>query len=530
MCKIKPMLLLSIGVISSYSSSVYAAPIQVRNDPHGLYEYIEKSDTEKDSWIANLDLEQLQTISVMEEVKHGTIDSDFGFPGHTGSDRNPADPSISVGPNHIVATVNDFIRFYTKDGTVIFDQDLDLFFESVSPGEGFVVDPATVFDPYSQRFIISTIYFFNTVKETVAIAISDNDDPTGKWKFAAFDATGLGVEIDFPTLGFDSKAIYVGVKFTGFPNTGSWIFMFNKSELMQGLCPKVNTVKISNQNTAISGTRTIDPDAPAQYFLTHISNNGGNKVNIEAIQNPLSTPTRDTFALTIPNWTPQNSTPQKGSTTPVKTIPSHFIRNAEYRDGHLWFTHGVRGPFTNQHIIRWYQVAMNGWPLSGNDPILVQIGDINLGKNTSGNPISTMYPDLALNDNGDVMFIFNRVAADEFISVARAFRHISDPPGSVQGVEILMTSTTPALIAGAVWGDYSTIAVDPSDPLTFWSHGMYRTNIWRTWISATNLAPGPSIPTTSVEGLIAMAIIMIISCGVIQMIKRKRSSDSLNRK
>jgi hypothetical protein len=81
---------------------------------------------------------------------------DFGFQGFGATEWTPPDPDIAVGPNHIVVTVNMKIRYFTKDGTLQFEQDLrgsSGFFGSVG-GTGFMFDPVCLYDPHSDRFIV----------------------------------------------------------------------------------------------------------------------------------------------------------------------------------------------------------------------------------------------------------------------------------------------------------------------------------------------------------------------------------------
>ena len=49
---------------------------------------------------------------------------DFGFQGFPATEWTPPDPDIAVGPNNIVVVVNMMIRFFSKDGTLQFEQDL----------------------------------------------------------------------------------------------------------------------------------------------------------------------------------------------------------------------------------------------------------------------------------------------------------------------------------------------------------------------------------------------------------------------
>ena len=80
------------------------------------------------------------------------------FPAITATNWNPPDPTLAVGPAHIVVTVNSKIAFFTKAGVQTFSAPLDStgspgFFEPLGAG-GFVFDPKCFFDHYAQRFVL----------------------------------------------------------------------------------------------------------------------------------------------------------------------------------------------------------------------------------------------------------------------------------------------------------------------------------------------------------------------------------------
>ena len=70
-------------------------------------------------------------------------------------------------------------------------------------------DGRVIFDPNSQRFIISTT---DLATSTIYLAVSTTSDPTQNWfktSFLANTGTDAGRGDDYPTLGVDARGVYI---------------------------------------------------------------------------------------------------------------------------------------------------------------------------------------------------------------------------------------------------------------------------------------------------------------------------------
>ena len=95
----------------------------------------------------------------------------------------PMDPTLAVGPFHIIHAVNEEFAFFTKNGVLTFQQQFtDFFSEFVDPR---ISDPKCVYDHYSNRFVMSILGFSmddaGNGFSNIYLAISDDDDPNGIW-------------------------------------------------------------------------------------------------------------------------------------------------------------------------------------------------------------------------------------------------------------------------------------------------------------------------------------------------------------
>src|SRR5205823_2518718 len=106
---------------------------------------------------------------------------------------------------------------------------------------GFIFDPRLEYDQSTGRFYMVTVGrdAVNNLSE-MEISISQTSDPLGTWFKYVFDVKETNPEswLDFPTLGYDSDALFVSGNVFGF-NPGTFqhvtLRIFDKATLLSGL-------------------------------------------------------------------------------------------------------------------------------------------------------------------------------------------------------------------------------------------------------------------------------------------------------
>ncbi len=426
-----------------------------------------------------------------------TRGGEFGFAAY--SDPGPwvPDCTIAVGPSHLVAPVNRYVRFFTKDGAMTFHA--PLFgtggFFSIASDTTVVFDPVALFDPHSQRFFVAAGGRF---PDRLYVAVSDDSNPNGAWHQYSFDTSLFGDQTDFPSIGVDGTTLYVSVKMESSTPSQRWkgVVMWLKSSILEGGSAVVTRRQFSNGQFSInySGVTTFDASAPAQYFASNPSGPhvGASAIRLTALRDPQGDRVVDTFLLPIPPWVFIPVVPELGNPFGLSSEPGHFYKHGVYRGGKLYVANSV-GPFAGAgHVdVRWYEIDMNGWPASGQNPSLAQSGVLDLGDSPGGAPISTMYPDISVNSAGDVAICCHRVSAHEYASVIRAFRRAGDPPGMLTDVASWSAGTAPHNGSfNGQWGDYCGMDVDPVEDDAFWGTGQFmEPGAYRTWIGRLSLDP-----------------------------------------
>lgn len=410
-----------------------------------------------------------------------------GFLGISNTGWTPPDPHLAVGPAHIVGITNGAIAFFTKTGTKTFQQPIEGangFWGSLG-ATGFVFDPECFWDPTSGRFFaMASEGRAPGNRSYVLIAISASSDPNGVWYKYRFETTGLAGDLfDSPNIGTDPNVVYVTGD--GFGLGANYpVYTFEKAPMLAGLPPTVRRETTLATSTQSAGIPPWMPGGyPAFYLLEHQEATNSTGVSLIALRNPLGSITFDRFTVPVPTYTRPENPPQAGSSVRMTAFDARFW-SVRFVNGDLWATHHVG---SSRVLARWYQIRTNGWPTSGQNPALIQWGEIDPGAG-----IRTFFSSIVADENGNATVICARSSPNEFISMYRATRIATDPLGTMPIQEIVKASTGP--YSQNRWGDYSAADVDPAQPGIFWGHHEWaESNSWRTWIQPSlALLPRPT--------------------------------------
>jgi len=422
------------------------------------------------------------------------------FPGLGQTPWVPPDPTLAVGPNHIVATVNMALAFYWKDGTLIFSVPLNDagspgFFETVG-SRGFTFDPKCFYDAIDQRFVVLALEVYADTEEAyITFAVSDDDNPEGVWfKYrtdAVIDVAGATFWWDYPGFGYDADAYYVNGNLFGLNQNafgGVGFRVFDKTPLLSGQTAQFATLR--DENAASAQAAQHFGANQAAYFVSLATDSA---IRLHAITNPTTNPTLVSTTVNIPQFTLPNGALTTGD--PINTIDAR-IMNAQWRDGDLYACHNISSG--TRDLARWYHLQTNNWPASGS-PSFVQSGNIDAGPD-----MHTFFPAIYSNRFGDVGMVFGTSSPTTPITVAVTGRTVSDPPGVMGAPTDLKVATE---ISGGRWGDYYDIAIDPVDDARFWIVGEYPESFgWSTWISSFTVTSGSTPVAVPDDGGLLFAL------------------------
>ncbi len=464
-----------------------------------------------------------------------------GFTGATLNDTLafPPDSMGTIGPSQFCVAVNGRIRTFNKDtGTAdgVINADTDVFFNSVMTPpttNNFTSDPRIRYDRLSGRWFILIIDVpgkNGTLPNRAMIAVSDSAVLTSitVWNFFYFQQDlvsppgDTGNFADYPTLGIDANALYIGVNiFKG--RTGSFSnstgFVVRKSSIL-GEGPIVVTAfrKLIGNGPAggpytPQGVDNYDPAATEGYFIG-VDGSYYGKLNLRRVTNPGGTPAiSGNIQFTVPTTGGTISVPHLGNTGGANGNLDgldYRLISAHIRNGRLWTTANIAvdntGSPSGTHTrngIRWYELEGIA---SGQTPTVLQSGTLfqSSPSNTTDQRHYWM-GSIMVSGQGHAAMGFSVAGANERANAGTAGRLATDPPGTLQ-TPVLYTSTSasynppsdPGSGSGRRWGDYSYTSLDPSDDMTFWtiqefcdSENSYGVRVVKL------LAPPPATPMNS---------------------------------
>lgn len=464
-----------------------------------------------------------------------------GFTGATLSETLafPPDTMGAIGPSQYCVAVNGRIRTFDKNtGTAdgVINADTDVFFNPVltpPATNNYTSDPRIRYDRLSGKWFIIIIDVpgkSGLLPNRVLIAVSDGPVLTAAtiWSFFYFQqdlvspAGDTGNFADYPTLGIDAHALYIGVNVFGgrngaFSNTTG--FVVRKSSLLTA-GPIIVTAfrKLIGKGPAggpytPQGVDNYDTNATEGYFIG-VDGSYFGKLNLRRITNPGGTPS---ISANI-----QFTVPTTGGTIPVPHLGNTGGANgkldgldyrliaAHIRNGRLWTSAnigvdntGSPGGTDTRNGVRWYELQGIA---TGQTPSIYQSGT--LFKSSPSNTTTEMsywMGSIMVSGQGHAAMGFSAAGANDRINAATAGRLATDPLGTLQ-TPVLYTSTSasynppkdPGGAGGRRWGDYSYTSLDPSDDMTFWTiqefcdaENSYGVRVVKL------LAPPPATPTNS---------------------------------
>jgi len=404
------------------------------------------------------------------------------FEGIGYSGKVPPDPVIAVSSNYIVQAVNNKLAVFNKTGSKLFEQSFSVFFENQSPPQS-IFDPKVAYDQYSNRFILLAAgKNTNGGNSNYMLAVTQNADPTGSWhkyKLDAEDQNLTQYDIDFPGLGYDDEAIY----FTSHQILGSGgsisyypkITILNKSEVYEGtISYRKDFIDFSSGGSYPAKLKPMRKfGSSSGYFLVNTESAG--QIRIWKILNPLggSEATLSAVATTtLGNYSSISEAVQKGTTNKVD-IGDYSISDIICKDGYLYGAYTVQNTTSNGSMIVYFKLNT-----ANNYELLIN------GKIETANKYY-YYPVLHPDNDGSIVFVFNKSSSDDYIGVAWTIRYAGNP--NIEPIQWLKQGTTwyyHTLNDENRWGDYCEIALDPANGYRIWICGewAYSNTDWKTQI------------------------------------------------
>ena len=457
----------------------------------------------------------------------------------------PPDSMGAAGPAQYIVCVNGRIRSFNKTSGVadgVLNADTDVFFQSVMTPpvtNNFTSDPRIRYDRLTQRWFAIMLDVPNKTGASpnrILLAVSDGPiiSPGSSWTFFHFrhdlvaPAGDSGQFADYPTLGIDAHALYIGVNVFGTRGQGSFenttAFVVRKSSLLVTNNSPTNIVVTAFRGLVPNGPNggpytpqgvdNFDPNANEGYVIGVTSSHTFlyfDRLTLRRISDPGGTPAiSGNIYINIPLIGGTIRVPHLGNTGAAAGNLDgldYRLLAACMRNGRLWTSQSIALDNTGSPSgtdtrmgMRWYELAGLA---TGQTPSVFQSGTVfqPSPSNTTDQRCFWMGA-IMVTGQGHAAMGFSVAGANEFANAGWAGRLANDSPGTMRAPALYTASTTPYNphdSGGSPisrWGDYSYTCVDPDDDMTLWTIQEFcnATNSYGVQVLKL-LAPPPATPT-----------------------------------
>jgi Bacterial Ig-like domain len=436
----------------------------------------------------------------------------------------PPDSMGAVGPSQVMVDVNGRIRVFDKQGNLnALDLTDSAFWAPVRNGAE-PTDPGVEYDRLSQRWIVSAINVEGT-NNRVMLAVSNGPTISNASSFTYYffneaspSPSGPSRFADYPQLGVDANAIYIGVnEFTSSSGSfsGTSAFVIRKSSVLGG-----GPIVVTAFRNLVSGSAGAGPSSPqpatdmnpsvGSGYIVGPDNQVFGKIDIRRISDPGGTPSiSGNLGVVVPTTAAPLEVPAQGTPGGLDALDDRLfeamIGTAPDGTVSLWTAHNIRmnaagigSAAGDRDGARWYQIGN----LDTSPTLAAPFGQSGQVFDTApNNPAFYWMPSIAMNGQGHASINMSTAGPGRFAQVASSGRLATDPPGTTEAPTITQSSASsydPTDDAVERWGDYSQTVVDPNDNQTFWTFQEYA-NATDSWgVRAIQLkAPAPATPSVA---------------------------------
>ena len=385
-------------------------------------------------------------------------------------------------------------------------------------------DPIVLFDPLANRWLGSQFALPNFPAGPFyeCIAISQSADPTGLWHRYEFLISDTKMD-DYPKFGVWPDGYYMSVNQFA-ENTLDWAgagaVAFERDMMLAGLPAQMVYFDVGAVTLNFGGMLPSDLDGPPppagtpNYFSEWDDStwlgDPDDTLRIWEFHVDWVTPANSTFGLTgyDPNALVATSDvdpsvfgiPQPEGAPPVDAIADRLMFRLQYRNfgSHqtLVSNHTVDADGTDHAGVHWFELRDDGtgWVLQ-QDGVYAPDGE------------HRWMGSIAMDASGDIALGYSVSSTSVYPSIRYAGRLASDPINTLPQAEVeLIAGSGVQLFGIARWGDYSMMAVDPTDDCTFWYTQEYYEVTgdapWQTRIGSFKFPTCTTGPSGTLQGTV----------------------------
>jgi|GEM_PF-475013 len=360
-------------------------------------------------------------------------------------------------------------------------------------------DPIAQYDKLNNRWVMSQFSVTGGPPFFQCVAVSTTSDATGTWNRYAFQQPNFN---DYPKMGIWSDAYYESFNmFSGNILLGARACAFDSASMRAGVAATEQCFQLSSSFGGLLPSDvdgTTPPPAGEPAFFVNFDSSTLNSLNLWRFHVDFSNSANSTFtgptSLSVAPFSEAcgggTCVPQLGTTQKLDSLGDRLMYRLAYRN----FLPDHESLVTNHSIVAGSSVGVRWYELR--DP--------------NGNPFvfqqGTFAPDsnfrwmgsIAMDKAGNIAAGFSVSSSGIHPAIRYTGRVPSDPLGMLESETSIIEGTGSQTHKLNRWGDYSSMALDPTDDCTFWYANEYlQTNGTFNWSTRIASFKFPSCPILS---------------------------------
>ncbi|MFI6685713.1 hypothetical protein [Streptomyces sp. NPDC050485] len=416
----------------------------------------------------------------------------------------PPDPNAAVGSTQILEVVNTAYAVYSKTGaTILGPTNTNALWSGFggscqSANDG---DATVRWDTLANQWVITQ--FANVTSSAgpyyECVAVSTSADATGSYNRYSYQYANFP---DYPKISVWPDAYYV--TYNMFTPSGTFlnaeVCAMDRANMLTGAAATQQCYTTSSSYGGLLGSDLDGSTAPPSGEPELLVGLGTTSTTLAYFKFHVdwSTPANSSFtgpnSLTVAAYTTAcgasgTCIPQGGTSQQLDSLSDRTMYRLAYRNfgdhESLVVNHAVTAG--SSVGVRWYELR-----LSGGNPTVYQQG--------------TYAPDatyrwmgsIAQDKAGNTALGYSQSSSSTHPSIRFTGRLAADAPGTMTQAESTITTGGGSQTSYSRWGDYTSMAVDPSDDCTFWYTDEYEpangSFNWHTRIASFTL-PNCGVPS-----------------------------------
>jgi hypothetical protein len=396
---------------------------------------------------------------------------------------------MSVGPNHVIAAVNNEFHIYDREG-ILLKNISEAAWISQIVNTPVISDPQVIYDHFHNKWVMLWFTRDQAIFQApFIICYSDDENPLGTWYMYAINSELNGSTYDgnwgdYPKIGYDDQALYIAsrqFRFDGGGRDYSKIRILNSNDFYAAQGGPVTwsdiwNIRVNGENyDVITPYFSYDSGNDTAYFIYSRQTVSGatNFYQLFKITDPITNPVLTSTPLITSTPYYRAPSAQQPGGNPVDNF-TWMCKAPVLRDGLLYAAHAIRNTqHTTYSSIKYFVIDVNSNTL---------VEEVEQGEDG----YFFIQPAITVDKDHNIAITYSKSSSSTYIGAYYSTRFSTDPPGLSSSK--VMSEGQSTQTGSTRWGDYFAAVVDPVNQYDIWLFCEFaKGGDWSTWLTELRL-------------------------------------------